>query len=95
MSIGAAAYPAAGNDYESLYLAADNAMYASKKSGKNRIYVDNGQQKKNDHKSIALRLKEGDKNAVTDCTGCIKRRISNTNIQRLMAAEVLIFCFED
>ena len=39
-------YPAAGNDYESLYLAADNAMYASKKSGKNRIYVDNGQQKK-------------------------------------------------
>ena len=46
VSIGAAAYPAAGNDYESLYLAADNAMYASKKSGKNRIYVDNGQQKK-------------------------------------------------
>ena len=29
--------------------------------------------KKNDHKSIALRLKEGDKNAVTDCTGCIKK----------------------
>ena len=46
VSIGAAAYPAAGNDYESLYLAADNAMYASKKSGKNRIHVDNGQQKK-------------------------------------------------
>lgn len=46
VSIGAAAYPAAGNDYESLYLAADNAMYASKKFGKNRIYVDNGQQKK-------------------------------------------------
>ena len=46
MSIGAAAYPAAGNDYESLYLAADNAMYASKKSGKNRIHVDNGQKKK-------------------------------------------------
>ena len=45
VSIGAA-YPAAGNDYESLYLAADNAMYASKKSGKNRIHVDNGQQKK-------------------------------------------------
>ena len=46
VSIGATAYPTAGNDYESLYLAADNAMYASKKSGKNRIYVDNGQQKK-------------------------------------------------
>ena len=46
VSIGAAAYPAAGNDYESLYLAADNAMYASKKSGKNRIHVDNGQKKK-------------------------------------------------
>ena len=46
VSIGAAAYPTAGNDYESLYLAADNAMYASKKSGKNRIHVDNGQQKK-------------------------------------------------
>ena len=42
VSIGAAAYPAAGTDYESLYLAADNAMYVSKKSGKNRIYVDNG-----------------------------------------------------
>lgn len=24
-------------------------------------------------KGIALRLKEGDKNAVTDCTGCIKK----------------------
>ena len=46
VSIGATAYPTAGNDYESLYLAADNAMYASKKSGKNRIHVDNGQQKK-------------------------------------------------
>ena len=42
VSIGVAAYPAAGNDYESLYLAADNAMYVAKKSGKNRIYVDNG-----------------------------------------------------
>ena len=46
VSIGATAYPTAGNDYESLYLAADNAMYASKKSGKNRIHVDNGQKKK-------------------------------------------------
>ena len=42
ISVGAAAYPAAGQDYESLYLAADHAMYVSKKSGKNRIYVDNG-----------------------------------------------------
>ena len=42
VSIGAAAYPAAGSDYESLYLAADHAMYVSKKSGKNRIYVDIG-----------------------------------------------------
>ena len=42
VSIGAAAYPAAGLDYESLYLAADHAMYVSKKSGKNRIYVDIG-----------------------------------------------------
>ena len=75
VSIGAAAYPAAGNDYESLYLAADNAMYASKKSGKNRIYVD-------DHKSIALRLKEGDKNAVTDCTGCIKKEEYQIRIYR-------------
>ena len=57
MSIGAAAYPAAGNDYESLYLAADNAMYASKKSGKNRIHVDNGQQKKNDHKRYRFETK--------------------------------------
>lgn len=42
ISIGAAAYPGAGSDYESLYLAADHAMYVSKKSGKNRIHVDNG-----------------------------------------------------
>ena len=49
VSIGAAAYPAAGDDYESLYLAADDAMYTSKKSGKNRIHVDNGQRVKNDH----------------------------------------------
>ena len=42
VSIGAAAYPAAGKDYESLYLAADHAMYVSKKSGKNRIHVDDG-----------------------------------------------------
>lgn len=42
VSIGAAAFPAAGNDYESLYLAADNAMYVSKKSGKNQIHIDNG-----------------------------------------------------
>ena len=46
VSIGAAAYPAAGNDYESLYLAADKAMYVSKKSGKNRIHVDSGLQEK-------------------------------------------------
>ena len=47
VSIGAAAYPASWKTtMKSLYLAADNAMYASKKSGKNRIYVDNGQQKK-------------------------------------------------
>ena len=42
VSIGVAAYPAAGKDYESLYLAADNAMYVAKKSGKNRIHVDDG-----------------------------------------------------
>lgn len=42
VSIGVAAYPAAGKDYESLYLAADRAMYVAKKSGKNRIHVDDG-----------------------------------------------------
>ena len=84
VSIGAAAYPAAGNDYESLYLAADNAMYASKKSGKNRIYVDNGQQKKRMtiKRYRLLRLKEGDKNAVTDCTGCIKKEEYQIRIYR-------------
>ena len=38
--------------------------------------------KKNDHKSIALRLKEGDKNAVTDCTGCIKKEEYQIRIYR-------------
>lgn len=50
ISVGAAAYPAAGQDYESLYLAADHAMYVSKKTGKNQIHVDNGtaEDKRND-----------------------------------------------
>lgn len=46
-------------------------------------------------KGIALRLKEGDKMRLQIVQDALKRRISNTNIQRLMAAEVLIFCFED
>lgn len=50
ISVGAAAYPAAGQDYENLYLAADHAMYVSKKTGKNRIHVDNGTVEKNDEK---------------------------------------------
>lgn len=50
ISVGAAAYPAAGQDYENLYLSADHAMYVSKKTGKNRIHVDNGTVEKNDEK---------------------------------------------
>lgn len=42
ISIGAAAYPTAGDSYENLYLAADHAMYVSKKTGKNRIHVETG-----------------------------------------------------
>ncbi len=36
-SIGAAVYPAHGTDFESLYKAADQAVYKSKKRGKNRL----------------------------------------------------------
>ena len=44
--MGAAAFPYAGKDYESLYLAADNAMYISKKTGKNKLHVDPGNRMK-------------------------------------------------
>ena len=54
-----------------------------KKSGKNRIHVDNGQQKKEMIIKVSrLRLKEGDKNAVTDCTGCIKKEEYQIRIYR-------------
>ena len=46
VSMGAAAFPYAGKDYESLYLAADNAMYISKKTGKNKLHVDPGNRMK-------------------------------------------------
>ena len=46
VSMGAAAFPYAGKDYESLYLAADHAMYISKKTGKNKLHVDPGNRMK-------------------------------------------------
>ncbi|MDO4188293.1 MAG: GGDEF domain-containing protein [Lachnospiraceae bacterium] len=36
-SVGGAVYPNDGNDFESLYKAADKAVYKSKKEGKNRV----------------------------------------------------------
>ena len=43
VSMGAAAFPYAGKDYESLYLAADNAMFTfARKTGKNKLHVDPG-----------------------------------------------------
>ena len=36
-SIGAAVFPADGNDFESLYKAADQALYKAKKRGKNQL----------------------------------------------------------
>ena len=38
ISAGVACYPTDGNDYSSLFHAADQAMYKAKRSGKDRIY---------------------------------------------------------
>ncbi|HBI59824.1 MAG TPA: diguanylate cyclase, partial [Lachnospiraceae bacterium] len=54
-SIGVAIFPQEGNDFETLYKAADQGLYKAKKRGKNQLafYKDRGQAEQNEPSDTA------------------------------------------